>query len=331
MGTIKWALIGAGDVAERRVAGALQQAQGSTLLGAYRRSQEKLKEFTDRFSVPKAYGSYDEALEDTEVDAVYIATPVAGHAEQTIQAARSGKHVLCEKPMALTGVQAREMVNACREHGVQLGIAYYRRYYPKMQQIRRIIAEGGIGVPVYARAQFSGKTDYAGTDRAWLLRPEISGGGPLMDVGSHVIDQLIYCLGQPVQVAGMTGNVWQSLPVEDLASLLIRFESGCQASVHASFSAAVGNQLEVFGSDGKITMRSIEDSFFEWTDGSGQLHTFDLPKHMNMNVPMIEQFIRSIQGEETYLCPGEEGILTSLVMEAGYRSAFEGRHIFVEK
>jgi 1,5-anhydro-D-fructose reductase (1,5-anhydro-D-mannitol-forming) len=327
MENIRFGLVGAGDVAQRRVAEALQTAAGSTLTGAFRRDQEKLAQFAERFQVPKRYSSYEEMLLDPEIDAVYIATPVALHKEQTVLAARYGKHVLCEKPMAHSAGEAVEMVAACREHGVRLGIAYYRRYYPKMKEIRRIIEGGGIGTPVYARAQFSGKTNYAESDRGWLLQPELSGGGPLMDVGSHVIDQLVFCLGKPVQVTGMTGNVWQQLPVEDMASLLIRFEAGCQASVHAGFSAAVGNQLEVFGSDGKITMASIEEPGFEWTDREGKVHTFDLPKHMNMNVPMVEHFAAWVRGEDEFLCPGEAGILSSQVMEAGYRSAKEGKLI----
>lgn len=329
MSTIRWAVIGAGDVVERRVAKALQTAQGSLLQAVARRDEAKLKAFADTYGVPKAYKDVAQVWNDPDIDAVYVATPVMLHVEHAIEAARHGKHVLCEKPMALNAEQGDSMIAVCRENGVKLGIAYYRRYYPKIQKMKQLIEAGAIGKPVYARTQFSGKTNHAGTARAWLLKPEVSGGGPLMDVGTHVIDLLCFCLGSPQQVSAMTGNVLQELDVEDTASVLIRFASGCQASVHASFSTSVGNQLELFGTEGKLTMKTVEDSELIWTNGAGEVQRFDLPKHENMNVPMIEHFIEHIRGEGSFLCTGEQGIITSRVTDAAYRSAQEGRHISV--
>ncbi|WP_282937861.1 Gfo/Idh/MocA family oxidoreductase [Paenibacillus sp. RC67] len=329
MSMIRWAVIGAGDVVERRVAKALQEARGSSLQAVVRRDEEKVRALAARFGIPRAYTDVTQVWADRDIDAVYIATPVMLHAEHAIEAARSGKHVLCEKPMALNSAESERMMAVCREQGVKLGIAYYRRYYPKVQKMKELIDAGAIGQPVYARAQFSGKTNHAGTPRAWLLQPEISGGGPLMDVGTHVIDLLCFCLGQPQQVTAMTGNILHNIEVEDTASVLIRFASGCQASVHASFSSSVGNQLEIFGTGGKLVMKSVEDAGLDWIDDKGESHPFHLPKHENMNVPMIESFIEDIQGVKQYLCPGEQGILASKVAEAAYLSASEARHISV--
>ncbi|OXM84445.1 Gfo/Idh/MocA family protein [Paenibacillus rigui] len=280
-----------------------------------------------KFGIPRAYTDVSQLWNDPDIDAVYVATPVALHAEHVMEAARHGKHVLCEKPMALNASLGEQMIAACRDHGVKLGIAYYRRYYPKLRKLKEWIEAGAIGQAVYARAQFSGLTDHANTERAWLLRPEVSGGGPLMDVGSHILDLLCFTLGQPQLVTAMTGNILQELAVEDTASVLVRFASGCQASVHASFSTAGGNQLEIFGTAGKLTMQSVEDPVLEWTDAAGEVHRYELPKHPNMNVPMIEHFIEEIEGKATFLCPGEEGIWSSRVIDAAYRSAAERRHI----
>jgi predicted dehydrogenase len=324
---IKWAIIGAGDVVERRVANALQTAKGSVLHAVVRRNEQKLRAFADKFGVPHAYTDVTQIWENPEIDAVYIATPVAFHAEQAIAAARHGKHVLCEKPMALEAEAAQQMITVCQEQGVKLGIAYYRRYYPKIIKLKELLDAGAIGQAVYARAQFSGKTNHAATDRAWLLQPETSGGGALMDIGSHVLDLLCFSLGKPQQVTAMTGNIAQKLTVEDTASVLVRFASGCQASVHASFSTSVGNQLEIFGTEGKLTMQSIEDEELLWTNGSGEMQVFRLPKHPNMNIPMVEHFIEDINGGSQYLCPGEEGILASIIMKAAYKSAAEQCHV----
>ncbi|WP_051621001.1 Gfo/Idh/MocA family protein [Paenibacillus sp. UNC451MF] len=329
MRKIRWAVIGAGDVVERRVARALQEAQGSSLQAVVRRDEEKVRAFAAQFGIPQAYTDVTQVWSDRNIDAVYIATPVMMHAVHAIEAAKSGKHVLCEKPMALNAIQGEQMVAACREQGVKLGIAYYRRYYPKIQKMKELIEAGAIGQPVYARAQFSGKTNHAETARAWLLRPEISGGGPLMDVGTHVIDLLCFCLGQPQQVTAMTGNLLHNIEVEDTASVLIRFASGCQASVHASFSTSVGNQLELFGTGGKLIMKSVEDAELEWVNDRGEVQQFCMPKHENMNVPMIESFIEDILGVGRYLCPGDQGIIASKVTDAAYLSASEERHISV--
>ncbi|MCR8636886.1 Gfo/Idh/MocA family protein [Paenibacillus radicis (ex Xue et al. 2023)] len=329
MKQIRWAIIGVGDVVERRVANALQTAKGSVLQAAVRRNEDKLKAFAEKFGVPKAYTDVSQVWSDPDIDAVYIATPVVLHAEHVIEAARHGKHVLCEKPMAIKAEFCEEMIEACKEHNVKLGIAYYRRYYPKIRKLKELLDAGAIGQAVYARAQFSGKSDHAASERAWLLQPEISGGGALMDVGSHVLDLLCFSLGQPLQVTAITGNIVQDLKVEDTASLLVQFASGCQASVHASFSTSVGNQLEIFGTEGKLTMCSIEDAELEWTNGAGEVQRFELPKHPNMNVPMIEDFIEQLEGKSSYLCPGEAGILSSRIMSAAYLSAAEGRHVTI--
>lgn len=329
MREIRWAIIGAGDVVERRVAKALQMARGSKLQAVVRRDEEKLKALAAQFGIPQTYTNAEQVWENREIDAVYIATPVHLHAEHTIAAARSGKHVLCEKPMAINSAQSERMIAVCREQGVKLGIAYYRRYYPKIQRMKELIEAGAIGQPVYARAQFSGNTNHAGTSRAWLLQPEISGGGPLMDVGTHVIDLLCFCLGEPQQVTAMTGNLLHRIEVEDTASVLIRFASGCQASVHASFSTSAGNQLEIFGTKGKLVMKSVEDGELGWVKDNNETQTLDLPKHENMNVPMIESFIEDIQGMGRYLCPGDQGLLASKVAEAAYLSALEARHILL--
>ncbi|MFH5186493.1 Gfo/Idh/MocA family protein [Paenibacillus sp. TAB 01] len=326
---IRWAIIGAGDVVERRVANALQTAAGSSLRAVVRRDKAKLNALAERFGIPCAYTDVSQVWNDPEIDAVYIATPVAVHAEHALGAARHGKHVLCEKPMALNTAQGGQMIEECRRYGVQLGIAYYRRYYPKIRKLKELLEAGVIGKPVYARAQFSGLTDHAGTERAWLLQPDISGGGPLMDVGSHVIDLLCFILGRPQLVTAMTGNILQDLAVEDTASVLIRYASGCQASVHASFSTAAGNQIEIFGTAGKLTMASVEGPILEWTDSAGELRRFELPKHENMNVPMAEHFIEALQGDSIYLCPGEEGIQSSRIIEAAYRSANERQQILL--
>ena len=142
---LNWIVVGIGDIAVRRVIPAIQAEPRSCLYGLVTRDLGKAAPYKVR-----SWARLDEALSDSAVDAVYIATPVFLHAPQTIQALRAGKHVLCEKPMAMNEAEARSMVHAAESGGRTLGVAYYRRTYPKVQRARELIAAGVIGKPVFA-------------------------------------------------------------------------------------------------------------------------------------------------------------------------------------
>src|SRR5262249_17721133 len=144
------------------------------------------------------HADWRDVLRDPEVDAVYVATPVRLHAEQTIAAAEAGKHVLCEKPMALDPAPCARMIAAARARGGRLAVASYRHLYPMVARLRALLASGTIGYPVLADVQcfepFDARPDQP---RSWLLKKEDSGGGPMMDFGCHRIEILIDLLGPP--------------------------------------------------------------------------------------------------------------------------------------
>ena len=142
---ISWGLVGCGDIAEKRVAPVLQAASGSRLLACSRKQPARLWEFQQRHNIPKGCPDPAEIFADLEIDAVYLATPVFLHCLHTVEAAEQGKHVLCEKPMAMDAVECQRMVDACRSHGVKLGIAYYRRFYPVVQRIQELLRSGALG------------------------------------------------------------------------------------------------------------------------------------------------------------------------------------------
>ena len=126
----RWGLIGAGDIVRKRVASALQDTSGSEIIAVSRKQEEQAAAFAESLGVPKSYSRWEDLVSDPDVDGVYIATPVFMHAPMTIRAAECGKHVLCEKPMALTVAECDAMLEACRKNNVKLGIAYYRHFYP---------------------------------------------------------------------------------------------------------------------------------------------------------------------------------------------------------
>src|SRR3954453_20375818 len=136
---VRWGLLGCGDIARKRVAGAIIDDPTSRLVAAGRRDPDRLGEFCQAFGVERGYTSDAELLADPEVDAVYVATPVRLHLPQTLAAAAVGKHVLVEKPMALSAAECDRMIEACRRAGVRLGVAYYRRFYPIVRRIEQTL------------------------------------------------------------------------------------------------------------------------------------------------------------------------------------------------
>src|SRR4029453_7482669 len=153
-------------------------------------------------------------------------------AEQTIRAAEAGKHVLCEKPMAMTAAECDRMIAACRANRVKLGIAYYRRFYPVIARMHAILASGEIGRPVLAQANAFEPFD-PGPDhpRRWLLDPAAAGGGPMMDFGCHRLEILLHLFGRVSRTTSVTANVVFARQVEDTAAALPQFETGPCAPV----------------------------------------------------------------------------------------------------
>src|SRR5258705_8008831 len=147
---IRWGLIGCGDIAGKRVAPAMRNSPVCELVAVSRAQSKLAEEFAKEFGARRWYADWRDLLQDEEVDAVYIATPVHLHAEQTIAGAEAGKHVLCEKPMALSVVECDLMLAACESNNVKLGIAYYRHFYPVVKRVKDVIVSGEIGGPIVA-------------------------------------------------------------------------------------------------------------------------------------------------------------------------------------
>ena len=174
--TVFWGILGAGKIAESQMAPAIAAAPGHELVAVMRRELDAAQRFADRHGARRAYDSVEALLSSSEVNAVYVATPPHLHAHQTVLAARAGKHVLCEKPMALTTGEARQMIEASRASGVLLTICHYQRFNARHQRIRSLVEEGAIGQVTAARINFSER--FPPQPGIWHHKPEISGGRP---------------------------------------------------------------------------------------------------------------------------------------------------------
>ena len=319
---IRWGLVGCGDIAEKRVAPALQAAAGSKLMACSRKQPALLREFQQRHNIPNGYPDPAEVFADPEIDAVYLATPVFLHCLHTIEAAEHGKHVLCEKPMAMDATECRRMVDACSSHGVKLGIAYYRRFYPVVQKIQDLLSSGALGKIILVRATLVEPTRLE--PAAWRFVPDQSGGGLLMDMASHRLDLLCMLFGEPLSVSALTTTRELSIPVEDTGSLLIQFAGGVHAAVFASHcSNAAMDDFEVYGTRASLRVSPLNDSKLQLSGDTDE--AFHLPKADNVHLPLIEDFNQAIRENREPRSSGDDGMKTSVLLEAAYHAAREGK------
>lgn len=325
---MRWALIGGGDVANKRVIAALRQGQGSELVCLVGRDPDRTRSMAEQHQIPAWYTDMATAFAREAVEAVYIATPVYLHQEQALLAAAHGKHVVVEKPMALTYGECEAMIEACDRADVLLQVAYYRRFYPKVQRIRELLASGAIGQVVSIHGQF---TEYFDLDPAtnWRVRRALGGGGPLMDIGSHSLDLLAYLFGPVRRVAAQTSALTFSYEVEDSASLLLQFESGAHGLAAYHFNAASSHSLTITGSAGRIVSPYVDRPELTWIDREGIERLETLPRSENVNLPVIENLRAAVRGEAELLVPGGSGAYTSRLIDAAYRSAQSHRWIDV--
>ncbi len=308
MPVLRWGIIGCGDVAEKKGGPSLYLAEGSELVAVMRRDLEKAEDFARRHGAKRAYNTVEALLADPEIDAVYIATPPHLHCEQTLQAAAAGKHVLVEKPMALDVAQCEQMIAACREFHVSLHVAYYRRYWPKFRAMKAALDAGEIGTVLGARLQLCTLAPASG----WRIDPAISGGGHVVDVGSHRLDMLVYLLGDATEIYGFAANRQAHHPAENDTVFALRFASGALASAGFHFHTRPHRDiLEIFGSKGTLTCDPFDGAAFTI---NGEERRFETPSPTHL--PFVEALVRSEPGHVT----GEEGLKVTRILEAALRN-----------
>jgi predicted dehydrogenase len=314
--TIRWGILGCGDVAEIKSGPGFQKAQGSQLVAVMRRDAARAEDYARRHDVPKWYADAQALIDDPEVDAVYIATPPDSHCAYTLAAARAGKPVYVEKPMALSIHQGQEMIDACRVAGVPLFVAYYRRALPRFLKAKELVTGGAIGDLRFVEILLTQPQQVHPADQLpWRLRPEISGGGLFVDLASHTLDFLDYVLGPVQEVCGFTHNQFGIYPVEDIVSAAFKFEHGIQAVGTWSFNSfESADRITFIGSGGKVELSTfgVEPVLLETADGR---QIFDLPNPPHVQQPLIQQVVNELLGLGSCVSTGESALRTTRVME----------------
>jgi 1,5-anhydro-D-fructose reductase (1,5-anhydro-D-mannitol-forming) len=312
---LNWIVVGVGDIATRRVIPAILAQPGSCLYGLVTRDPAKATAYAAPHAVSnnvRSWTTLGEALSDPAVRAVYVATPVFLHAPQTIQSLRAGKHVLCEKPMAMNEAEARSMVQAAEQNGRTLGVAYYRRTYPKVQRAKQLLEAGAIGKPVLAELTcHEWRDDDKDSRRSWLTDPAQAGGGPLYDIASHRIDVLNFLFGQPQRATGHLSNAVHHYAVGDNATVMIDYASGVRGIVDVRWHSKVRrDECRIRGTDDEMELSPLNGPDLIYPGGRE-----NLPPHSNLHHPMIENFVDAVLGNAPLLASGDSSFWTDWVIE----------------
>jgi predicted dehydrogenase len=303
---IHWLVIGIGDITTKRVIPAIQAQPRSELYGIVTRDPAKAASYPAR-----VWTSLEEALEDSRIDAVYVASPVFLHCPQTLAALRAGKHVLCEKPTAMNYADAAGMVAAARDRYRVLGVAYYRRMYPKLQRAKYLLEHGAIGRPVLAEINCHDWFNDEDGRRSWLLDPAKSGGGPLYDIASHRIDVLNFLFGRPASVCAQRSNIVHQTAVEDSATVLIEYEALVRGIVDVRWHSRISrDEFRIIGTDGAMLLTPLTGPQLEYPGNSEQL-----PRHANLHYPCVDNFVNAVLDGAHLYSSGESALWTDWVTE----------------
>ena len=258
-----WGVLGPGFIATRAVIPAMQQAPTSRVLAVASNNEERARVAALRFGIDRAYHGYQAVLDDPDVDAVYIALPNHLHREWTIRAALAGKHVLCEKPLAMTAAECDEMIAACRQANVLLMEAVMYRFHPRMVHLKQMLVDGELGDIRFVHAAFSFPFDAPGNYRGYAH----FGGGALLDVGSYCVNAARWLIGSEPDSAQST--ISYSHEATDIStSAVLRFGEDVFAHIQCSFAAAEHQTIEVVGTAGAVTAPL---AFTAWRDDTTTL------------------------------------------------------------
>lgn len=328
---IGFAVVGLGSIARSSVLPAFSNCKRASLEALVGRDRRKTAELAAEFKVASYYSSREFAacLTNPRIDAVYIATPQGEHEHLTVAAARAGRHVLCEKPLAATADQAARMVKACHASGVLLMTAYRKYYEPSTLYLKKLIQSGKLGPIDVIHTAFS-ERHIAGKSLAWLLDKKMAGGGPLMDLGVYCVNTARWLVEEnPVEVIAQSWvhDAKKFREVEEGITFRLRFPSGLIVQAASTYSAAPSSFMYVQGSAG---WASLSPAFpFEETRqlvariGKRQIEqTFE---SMDEFAPEIDAFASAILRGGTVKPDGNEGYKDMIILDAIYRAARSGR------
>lgn len=325
-----WGLIGTGRIAEDRMLPGINSYAGNQLMGVVSRDQARANDFAKRFGARHAYTNYDDLLRNPGVTVVAIHTPNSLHAEQAIAAARAGKHVFCDKPMATSVADAERIVRECEKAGVMLGVNFHNRFMPCFIETKRIIDSGEIGKVLMVQVEASAGPAAASVSASWRGDPALAGLGTSMNVGVHVYDILRYLLSSEiVQVSAMFDAAPGVMERTSLATF--KFANGVMAQLNVNQTTPnAHNDFVIYGDKGRITGKGLTRSRAGGelqvitNDGASRSTAFSA---VNAHAACVVGFSKAILEGSAPVASGIDGLRSVQLTDAMGKSAWEGVHV----
>jgi 1,5-anhydro-D-fructose reductase (1,5-anhydro-D-mannitol-forming) len=312
---VRWGIIGCGSVTEVKSGPGFQKARHSSLVAVMRRDRAKAEDYARRHGVPRVHATAEDLVGDPDVDAVYVATPPASHEQLARLAAAARKPCLVEKPMARTHAECARMLEAFRDAGVPLWVAYYRRALPRFSMVRELLAAGRIGRLTSVHIQVTDRLATGARAADWRFNPAEAGGGLFFDLGSHCLDLVDFLVGPIEDVHGFARNTGAAYAAEDVTCAAFLAGAGIAGTGIWNFHAAATTDVMTFtGSGGTLTTPVFaDDDVILTTEEGREVLPVRNPPHVHQ--PLIESIVGELRGEGRCASTGESGARTSWVMD----------------
>jgi len=330
MKKIRYGIIGFGNFAEKTIAPAIRSSANSELVAIQKRSLEAAREKAKTYKIPHAFDSVDKLVSQPDVDAVFIVSANSEHCKETLAAAKAGKHVLVEKPMAMNVREAEQMIEACNKKSVHLMVGHMVRLSPVITRIKEIIRSGRIGTVNLVRTEFV--YDARISQRVWVFDQKIAGGGPLFDVGVHCLDTMRFILDdEVVSVKSHLEPPPTDTRTESTATVLLRFSRGRLGTIYCSYATPIRKSfIEVVGTDGILSARNftlsnatIPLSFVKGNNDKEDAMTVEEIPVPNLYVDEVTRFSNCILTGAKPEIDGGVGLANQRVLDEALRQGME--------
>lgn len=349
MNKVKWGILGAGGIADRRTLPGMLMADNSEIYAVMEIDKATSEKLRDKYHASIAYTDEDSLIADPNVDAVYIASPVVFHSRQVKKAAKAKKHILVEKPVAMNSEESYELCKFCKDEGVLMATGLMMRYHTYHKEMKKLIADGRLGQIVSCHAQFT--CWYPDIPGNWRQSKASAGGGAMTDMGIHCLDLIEYITGSKIaKVGGLSDTMTFSYDIEDSCSTLFKLENGAFGTVDANFNIpddAAKCRLEIYGTKGSIraegTIGQSEDGDVLVTLSDDSLGYDALQERKenkdvkmtgasgNMYTKEVSSFAESILNGTEVEVPATDAARVQRVIESIYESAKTGRFIDIKE
>jgi len=330
---VGYAVIGLGKISEHAVLPAFRHAKKSRLIAVVSGDAKKAKRFAARFGASEhaTYDTFDQCLRNPEIEAVYIASNNGSHLQFTLRAAAAGKHVLCEKPLANSAAEGREMVDACRRARVKLMTAYRKYFEPACQDLKKILDSGKLGRLKFIHTAFSVNLP---ASQVWHLSQALAGGGSLVDVGVYCVNTIRMLTGlEPTEASAYSWatDAVRFRDVDETTSFQLKFPDGLYLQGTSSFAAALGSFLQIHGEKGWAAL----DPAYAFDDRRrlfGKIGTKWFERNYKMTdefAPQLDHLAECIRANREPKPDGRTGVRDMVIMEAIYQAAQTGRAVTI--